>query len=111
VTTVFTLLAAIGQRPAMYIGGKEAGRRRQLENLETLLTGYACALQAHGIVEPITNFNRSFSEYLYRTRGWSGSCGPAVAVFDATADEERGWSLYWDLVNEFEAIATDPSRG
>lgn len=101
--TVFDLLNEVRKRPAMYVGWDERHRRRQLQDLEMLLYGYAIALKYHGIQEPVVDFMREFSNYLRQTRGWSLSCGPTAAIVEATANEQEAWDLFWKLVDEFHA--------
>jgi hypothetical protein len=102
--TVFDLLDEVRKRPGLFVGWDECHRVRQLQNLELLLHGYAIALRHHRIYEPVEDFSREFAEYLYRTRGWSASCGPTAAIVDATANEQEAWDLFWKLVDEFRAL-------
>lgn len=108
--TVFDYLDEVRKRPSMYVGLDDRHRRRQLQNLELLLNGYATALDYHHVQEPVADFVHEFSEYLRRTRDWSLSCGPTAAIFDATANQQEAWDLFWKLVDEFRATMPSESR-
>lgn len=110
-TSVFDLLDEIRQRPGMYVGGDASQRMLQLQNLETLLSGYTLALRQHQIQEPVVDFNREFGAYLRGTKGWSLSCGPVAAVLrEAVPGNDEAWQLYWRSVDEFRAAVSTQRR-
>lgn len=88
----------------MYVGGDESQRALQLQNLEQLVSGYTIAVHYHRVQEPVSDFLREFAAYLYRTRKWSASCGPAAAIRDVARDDQEAWDLYWKLVDEFRGV-------
>lgn len=92
----------------MYVGYGDSDRLRQLQSLETLLSGYALALRAHGLTEVVGDFNRELSAYLRQTRGWSSSSGPVAAVRDAAHSDADAWTLCFRLVDEYRAHLVAP---
>jgi hypothetical protein len=101
--SVFELLDEIRKRPSLYVGYDESKRVLQLKAIETLMDGYSLALRNHNIQERTSDFNQDFDAYLSATKGWSVSCGPVVAILQATKNEEEAWELFWQLVDEFRA--------
>jgi hypothetical protein len=99
--SVFELLDAIRQRPAMFVGGEASNRGDQLWNLELLLHGYALAIQAHQIEEPVKDFPREFAGYLQHKYNWSVAAGPIAAIREAAPDDEEAWKMFWRLVEEY----------
>lgn len=108
--SVFEVLDQIRKRPSMYIGGDESRRSMQLENLEQLLTGYTLALRQHDIQEHVVDFNQEFGSFLWKTKGWSASCGPVAAIRERSATDEDAWELFWRLVDEFRTTVTPHER-
>jgi hypothetical protein len=101
--SAFDLLDEIRKRPMMYVGYDESKRVKQLKALETLMDGYSMALHNHHIQERVSDFNREFAAYLWKTRSWSASCGPVAAICEAAKSDEEAWELFWKLVDEFRA--------
>lgn len=101
--SVFELLDEIRRRPGMYVGGDESRRALQLRNLEQLLCGYTLALQCYRIQERVADFTREFGAHIWKTKGWSVSCGPVAAILEAADSDEEAWELFWRLVDEFRA--------
>jgi hypothetical protein len=99
--SVFEVLDEVRKRPGMYVGGDDTARALQLQNLEQMLCGYSLALRQHRIEEPVTDFIREFGEYLRKTKGWSTSCGPVVAIIGEAGGDSEAWELFWSLVDEF----------
>ncbi len=99
--SIFDLLDEICKRPSMYVGYDESKRAMQLQTVETLVDGYRLALRNHNIKERVSDFNREFASYLFETKGWSASCGPVVAILQATKSEEEAWEVFWSMVDEF----------
>ncbi|NNC02922.1 hypothetical protein HJC10_08665 [Corallococcus exiguus] len=106
---IFRLLDGVRQRPFMYVTGNEPLGLAHLQSLEQILWGYSCALRHHGILEPGLDFSVKFGAYLYETRGWSTSCGPAAAIHKAAGSDPAAWPLYWKLVDEFRESLTRPN--
>ncbi|MHA7627867.1 hypothetical protein [Corallococcus sp. M7] len=98
---IFRLLDGVRQRPSMYVPGDEPLGLVHLQSLEQILWGYSCALRHHGMLEPGLDFSVKFGAYLFETRGWSTSCGPAAAIHKAAGGDPEAWALYWELVDEF----------
>ena len=105
--SVFDVLDEIRQRPGMYVGSDDS---RRLQNLEQLLFGYSLALRQHHIQEPVVDFVRELGAYIWRTREWSASCGPAAAIRAACTSDQEAWETFWTLVDEFR-IAVLRSQG
>lgn len=104
--TVFELLRAVQQRPAMYLGAEEAGRPQQLRNLEVMLYGYSEALHQHQLEEPGRDFVRGFGEYLRSRFGWSMSVGPVEAVLARAESDEEAWNSFWRLISDYRSRLT-----
>ena len=102
--SVFDLLEKIRARPGLYLGSDQTQRSLQLANLEQLLSGYCLALQEHGIREPVSDFNREFGAYLWKTREWGASCGPVAAIREAAVSDEDAWRVFWVLIDEFRMV-------
>ena len=99
--TVFDLLAAIRERPSMYVGEDDASRGNQLRNLELLLHGYALAVRLHGLDEPVKNLPHEFAEYLRAKHDWSAAAGPVAAIREASGSDEEAWEVFWTLLDEY----------
>ena len=99
--SVFDLLEAIQKRPTLYVGWSEDRREDQMRDLEMLLHGYSAALHQHDVNEPGRNFLSKFSEYLRARYGWSMSCGPVVAIRNASTNADDAWELFWKLVWDY----------
>ncbi|MBN8470017.1 hypothetical protein JYJ95_26195 [Corallococcus exiguus] len=106
---IFKLLDGVRQRPSMYVPGNEPLGLVHLQNLEQMLWGYSCALRHHGILEPGLDFSVKFGAYLFETRGWSTSCGPAAAIHKAAGGDPEAWALYWTLIDEFRESLARPN--
>jgi hypothetical protein len=100
--SVFDVLHEVRRRPGMYLGGDESQRVLQLNSLEQLLCGYTLALRHHAVHEPVSDFLQEFGAFLFRTRGWSASCGPVAAIREVASGDEEAWRLFWTLVDEFQ---------
>jgi hypothetical protein len=99
--SVFDVLDEIEKYPGMYVGGDDSQRGLQLQNIELLLFGYALALRAHNIDEPVKDFVHEFGEYLWRKYEWSAACGPVAAIRGGAKDDDEAWSMFWQLVREY----------
>ena len=101
--SIFDVLEEVEKRPSMYVGWSESERRLQLQNLEMFMAGYTVAVHVHGIDEPVKDFLREFSRYLWVKYEWSVSCGPIAAIRDACQSDEEAWEKFWTLVRDFRA--------
>ena len=106
---IFKLLDNVRQRPFMFVPFSEPLGLVHLQSLEQILWGYSCALRHHGMLEPGLDFSVKFGAYLFETRGWSTSCGPAAAIHKAVGSDPEAWALYWKLVEEFRESLSRPS--
>lgn len=106
---VFKLLDGVRQRPSMYVPSEGPPGFVQLQGLEQILWGYSCALRHHGILDPGLDFSVKFGAYLFETRGWSTSCGPAAAIHKAAGGDPEAWVLFWKLVDEFRESLARPN--
>ena len=85
----------------MFVGGHPGDYGGHLQRLETLLIGYAYAIQTHQIGGRAEDFPSAFSEYLKSRFAWSLECGFAHAIRSASKTDEEAWRQFWKLAKEF----------
>jgi hypothetical protein len=100
-TSLFSVLADIQQRPGMYVAVMDADHATQLDRLEALIHGYLIAIRGHGIEDDAAAAWREFPGYLAQRFGWSMSQGPIRAIRRACADDRQAWELFWKLLADF----------
>ena len=91
-------LEVVKERPSMFV------MDHSLHELFKLLTGWEMCSHAHGLVERTADKTfdcRSFADWLYETRGWSGCRGFASAILEHTANSQEAWSTFFTLKDEF----------
>jgi hypothetical protein len=96
---VFDVLRDVAARPELFLGGGGDARAEQLRNLQWFLLGYQAALDG---TSPHKRFVLDFGSYLRGRFGWSMTCGPIAAVLEAYADSRKAWTVFWQLVADFE---------
>ncbi len=99
--SLFGVLAAIQQRPGMYVGGSDADYATQLDRLDMLIQGYLIALRSHQIEDDGAAAYRAFPDYLAKRFGWSMSQGPIRAIRHATPSDREAWDLFWKLLDDY----------
>ena len=99
--SLFTILALVQKRPGMYVGGTDAERTLQLDNLEMLITGYSLAVRQHGLRDAGFDVYAGFGPYLEERLGWSMSQGPIRAIRHAATHDAEAWDHFWRLLWEF----------
>ena len=101
-TSVFSLLRAIRERPEQYLLGDDTDRAGQLERLQMLLLGYGHAVRLHGRDDPGLDFVRSFGDYLRERMGWSTPLGPVATILLEIQPSEKAWERFWELIDDYE---------
>jgi hypothetical protein len=96
---VFAWLDDVRARPGMFVGDAE----RPLEVLESMVWGYYTALSARGIVEPVPEMTRHFSEWLRHRTGWSCSSGWAHAIASHSGKRPH-LQVFFELVDEYRSL-------
>ena len=101
---LYSFLMKVKARPGMYVGDPKS-----LHILETMIHGYHVALLNYEIDEFGSNFNRAFAEFVYRGKGWSMSCGWAVALSEHSRGADQAFDLFFSLLEEFRGSAAKSS--
>lgn len=104
--SVFDLLEQIEKRPSMFVGGAPDEYAGRLDEIETLLAGYAMAVRLHGLKEPLEDFQRAFSDYLQKRFKWGLEVGFASAIRKASKDDKDAWRRFWVLTKDFRKTVT-----
>jgi hypothetical protein len=102
VRNVFCWLDAIRARPALYL------RDNSLRELQTLVSGYFCALHEHGIVEGVPDFGKHFNDWLRHRTYWSTCRGWAVEIEERQPTAAKRLEAFFEYVDEFRNLR--PSR-
>jgi hypothetical protein len=96
---IFAWLDDVRARPGLFVGASE----RPLDVLELMVWGYYTALSARGIVEPVPEMKRHFSDWLRHRTGWSCSCGWAEAIA-SHARKRPHFDVFYDLVDKYRGL-------
>ncbi|MGW5265703.1 hypothetical protein ACWEQG_32410 [Microbispora sp. NPDC004025] len=105
---VYEFLEEVRLRPGMWV------RRSSLQDLDSILFGYALALEVHGIDEPFDFWSGGpFAEWLWKRLNLSCPSALGWAVEIERAAEESGTpaiEMFFGLLGEFHAQRGQPQR-
>ena len=99
--SLLAFLALVEKRPGMYLGQADQLPDRRLDALEHLISGYCCAVYAHGLKDPGFEQWADFPNYLEKRFGWSMCQGPIRAIRHASSNDVEAWTRFWQLLHEF----------
>ena len=98
---VFRLLAAIRERPGMFLGHDDDHVRERLTVLESLLRGYGLALEQLGYEDLNVNFLRELGKFIQPKLGYGNEIGPVFAALKH--NPEQPLQQFWQFVVELRA--------